>query len=241
MWRYRGDHDRQYIYYSDNDRYYYSDDDRYYDDGGSNFTQQLLSRVLSSFLGGQSGGSYYNVVPQYDPYYGNNGYSYDRRSQYYYNGEPQYYGYQTPYSYSNYVDQSDYGYPQYGGNGLMDGFLGQLPYFDIADQYTGGFATQMLQQALNYGYERGFLAGQAARYQGVDDDDYYYDPYSYETAGYDGGYSLCLGQNRQYLSDGYELGYMDALNGRNEYDPQPNGEVDLVGTLLNGVLGSGIL
>lgn len=238
----RGDWDRdRYTYYSDDDRYYYSDDDRYY--GGSNWTQQLLGRVLSGFLGGQTGGDYYNAAPQYNDYYYNsvpNVYSYNRGSQYYYNGQPQYYNNQVPNSYAYYPEQNYSGYPQYDGYGLTDGLFGQIPYFDLADQYTGGLATQMLQQALNYGYERGLLAGQAARYNGIGDDNYY-DPYSYQNAGYDDGYSLSLDQNRQYLSDGYRLGYLDALNGRSEYDPQPNGDVDLVGLLLNGVLSSGIL
>lgn len=49
-------------------------------------------------------------------------------------------------------------------------------------------------------------------------------------------YSATLGQNRQLLGEGYNLGYQDAMNGREDYDPATEGNVDLISLLLNGAL-----
>jgi hypothetical protein len=38
------------------------------------------------------------------------------------------------------------------------------------------------------------------------------------------------------LSEGYELGYQDALHDRAEYDPEEDGEVDLVSLLIGSIL-----
>ena len=75
---------------------------------------------------------------------------------------------------------------------------------------------------------------------------YYQDPYAYESAYSDRGYSYqdigydpysSLDQNRQYLSEGYQLGYRDALNSRNQPLALNNvGGGDLISLLLGNVL-----
>ena len=113
--------------------------------------------------------------------------------------------------------------------------LNSLPIAELIEQYTGGgFASQLIGNFLAQGYDQGFLAGRDARRNRIDDNNYN-DPYAYEGGLYD-PYSATLGENRRTLSEGYELGYRDALSGRNDYDPQSEGNVDLVSLLLNNVL-----
>lgn len=168
-------------------------------------------------------GNRYVSVPQYGQYYAEPNYYYD-------NNEPVY-GYGSPYNYA--YDQDSFG----GGNDI----LGSLPIAELIQQFTGGndFVSSLIGGFLTQGYDQGFLAGQYARRNGLDEDDYY-DPYVYEDGMYD-PYSVTLGQNRQLLSEGYDLGYQDALSGQSDYDPIDDGNVDLVSLLLNNVLGNNIL
>jgi hypothetical protein len=92
----------------------------------------------------------------------------------------------------------------------------------------------MIQRALGTGYYQGLLEGQQARRQGWGDQ-YYYDPYLYEQAIYD-PYSTSIGNCRRYFSEGYELGYQDALSGRDQVDVAERGDIDLVSLLLGSVL-----
>ncbi|MEP6788498.1 MAG: hypothetical protein ABJB40_08705, partial [Acidobacteriota bacterium] len=75
---------------------------------------------------------------------------------------------------------------------------------------------------------------QNARQSGYGDR-YYNDPYDSPQSGYI-PYSSTIGENRQLLSDGYGLGFQDALNNRNQYQPRSAGNTDLVSLLLSNVL-----
>ena len=171
--------------------------------------------MVSSLFGGSFGGqNYYS-----DPYYDNAAY-----------GVPQY-GYSgSPYAVS---------YPQYGYYDVPQ--YGAVPYstaysaYNIYDPYNGGnsYVSRLTSNAFDYGYEEGYIAGRNAR-QANYGDRYYQDPYVYENGLYD-PYSSSIGVNRQYLSDGYDRGYYDALEGGNGYDPAEDGNVDLVSLLLNSV------
>lgn len=230
------------VYY--NDPIYYGDDygDDYYGyNSGPNFKEQIIRTLISSVLGGLGGGGfdigglvqprgYSNVVPYdyggYDPSYG-----------YYtptYVSDRPYYG-PAPNDY--YYDQAYYS--QGGLGGIGGSLLGALPIADIVQRYTGDspFVSQIVGSFLSQGYDQGFLAGQDARRYGYADAGYN-DPYTYQNGSCD-PYSASLGENRRYLSEGYELGYRDALNGNAMYDGQTVGGGDLVGVLLNNVL-SGI-
>jgi hypothetical protein len=93
----------------------------------------------------------------------------------------------------------------------------------------------MLSQVLAQGYLQGSLAGQTARQSGYGSR-YYDDPYDAPVNGYV-PYSYSIDENRQLLSEGYNLGFRDALSGRrNQYQPQSVGNADLVSLLLSNVL-----
>ncbi len=224
---YTYDRSRQY----DRDRYVYNDDNNYngqYDDrydinrynSGVSWKQRLLSTVLSQFLGGgqnnlfgQNDGYGYN-----DPNYNNTQYGGNYGQQQYY---PAYNG--------GYYDN---GYGSYDPGS----FINALPYENFIDQYSDDFAADSIRQALGMGYDDGYTAGRYARVNGTSGDNYY-DPYSYPNGGYNGT-SISLAERRQILSEGYELGYQDALYGRNgnNYDPRSQGNTDLISLLLNNVL-----
>ena len=217
-------------YYNYNNDNYYNND---YNDG-SNWKLQLLRSVLSSVIGNRLGSNNYYAPQQYEPYYNRAPYN----QPVYYNNAPQYNNnYGEPYS-DTYQPIGYYNDAQrYGGGSNLSGLLNALPIGQLLGQYAGdGIVGGLLTNFLAQGYDQGFLAGQAARENGYGDR-YYQDPYVTEQGIYD-PYSVSMGENRQLLSEGYGLGYQDALNGQTEYNPQSDGNVDLVSLLLNNVLGN---
>ncbi|MGB7068439.1 MAG: hypothetical protein WBD22_03010 [Pyrinomonadaceae bacterium] len=222
---------------------------------GSSFYEQILGTVIISIFGERLGLNDQIFAPQqyaygnnsaYHDYYEPQRYTYGSDNGYYdfYEDQNEYAYYQNaPVNYGGYMADDNYGYQSVGYdpdyyNGIgssLGGLISIIPFGDKLDRYTGGLASALISQALNYGYERGVLAGQSAQYNGFNDENYY-DPYAYDQNGYD-GYSTLLDQNRQLLSDGYEQGFQDALSGGDIYQPESSGDVDLVGLLLNGALG----
>jgi hypothetical protein len=91
----------------------------------------------------------------------------------------------------------------------------------------------MFTHLLAIGYEQGYHEGLAAR-RLKERDRVFYDPYSYDNISFD-PYSVSLGDNRRCLSQGYELGYDDAINRIGAYDRFEEGEVDLVSLLIGTV------
>ena len=245
-----------------NDRVYSEDrnnyDPRYsYNQGYSydprNTYQQrdsLRSNILRSVIGmvlGNNNASQY-ATPQYNNYsYGvpynpayNGGGYYDPYSQYQgYNTTPYYNGYQQiAYPYS-----SNYGISPGFSNGVGSQIV--LPLLTNLLASRGGFIGRLASQLLASGYNQGYTDAQYARSNGYNNQ-YYQDPYAYESAYSDRGYSYqdigydpysSLDQNRQYLSEGYQLGYRDALNSRNQPLALNNvGGGDLISLLLGNVL-----
>lgn len=217
-----------------------------YDQYGSARTslkQMLIRTLISTVLSGvlnRGGGSDYGQ--NYDPYYASGpvNYGYSQPSYYGSGYAPQYSGYNTGYlpaAYSAY-GQPTYGYDPYSsGGGLLNssgGLLSSIPLASILGQGgRGGFVTQLLTQVLAQGYLQGLLAGENARESGYGEDAYY-DPYVSQEGVYD-LYSYTIGENRRVMSEGYDLGFEDALEGRNRYNPQAVGNVDLVSLLLGNV------
>lgn len=121
---------------------------------------------------------------------------------------------------NNYAYEPGYGYTPanyYGG--------GQ-PYY--ASYSPTVYPASMVENAYQRGYQEGFRAGQ--------DSAYYNDPYVMQNGSYY-PYSMSLSRQRELLSEGYERGYMDAMNGNGGYyDNGYNGSGDLVGILLDNVL-----
>jgi hypothetical protein len=119
-----------------------------------------------------------------------------------------------------------------------DNLLGLLPYGAEIDLLSGGLASELIGRALGTGYYQGLLDGQFARELGIGDD-YYRDPYAL----YNGNnpvfdpYSASMGEYRRVFSEGYELGYRDALAGREELGDQFDGDnVDLLSLLIGSAL-----
>jgi hypothetical protein len=108
-----------------------------------------------------------------------------------------------------------------------------------------GFISRLVGGLLAYGYDQGYRDGLLAREAGYDDYSYYEDPYVYYEDPYADEYyeetvettysfyepynSYSVYENRRCLSEGYELGYQDALYGTGEYDPyEAAANIDLV-------------
>ena len=93
----------------------------------------------------------------------------------------------------------------------------------------------MLRRAVNDGYEQGFYAGQADRYDGWGYD--YRNSYAYQDAsyGYD-GYYVGLNDYRHYFREGFRRGYEDGYYGRSRYGRRSGNNFNLLGTILQGIL-----
>lgn len=208
------------VYQYDNN--YYANYPDY--NGGSSWKSQILPVLIANIFGGNSN-SFYSGYPvernsrtNVDPY------SYqDRQPAYAY--EP---------SYNNYGYDDQYAYNQPGLD--ASSILGSLPIAEIIQQYTGEneFISGLIGSFLTQGYDQGIVAGQNARQYGYSEDQYN-NPYTYQNGVCD-PYSVSVGENRRYLSEGYEQGYRDALAGNESYDQGTSGNADLIGVLLNSVL-----
>lgn len=207
-------------------------DDDFGFNGGSDWKQQILRLVIGNVIGsGGFDGNGLNAFRQSRQYHGAP-YAYDQSPVFY--NSPVYNNVSTGYAHQpDYYDTDQ----TIGGGSGLDGLLGSLPIAELLGQYAGdddGFTSQLLGSLLTQGYDQGFLAGQYAAENGPDEINYY-DPYSY-AGGVCDPYSASLGQNRKLLSEGYALGFQDALAGREDYDPASEGNVDLIGLLLNSTL-----
>lgn len=108
-------------------------------------------------------------------------------------------------------------------------------YRDGEYYYTSEYGAQMLRDAVNNGYEEGFYAGQADRSDGWE-----YDPtrsYAYEDAsfGYD-NYYVSIDEYGYYFRQGFERGYDDGFDGRNQYGRLNNGRYTVLGELIATII-----
>lgn len=217
----------QYSYYPDNGYV-----DQYPQHARANVLRNLIANVFGSNTGYNN-----NYYSQAQPvYYGNQYYPVNYGSNYY-NAYPQYQSYAaTPYYYS----YQPYGYaynPQYNGDSYNADnyyYYDQQPSYYTSSNSGGGFMQQLFSKLLALGYDQGYNEGLNARRAGYGDR-YYSDPYAYGNTNYV-SYSNTLGQNRRCLSDGYELGYNDALYNQRGSDPYQDSNVDLVSVLIGSVL-----
>jgi len=217
----------------------------------------VLRTVVANVLTANTTGSYY--VPQYSltdlytPSYNYYPQSYDYGTDYSSYSPYQYYQpYQETVTYYNFYDPYDYSYTSYSpysydysySPDVFGAGIG-LPVVDDTSS-MGGFVGRLFGELLAFGYNQGYRDAlytrsqrQRVRYFNDPYDPYVYVPDNtvdvYEDVGYD-PYS-CLGENRRYLSQGYELGYRDALYGTTQYDPYyDNGSVDLISALIGSSL-----
>jgi flagellar biosynthesis/type III secretory pathway protein FliH len=100
---------------------------------------------------------------------------------------------------------------------------------------TNQYGAQQLRQAINYGYEEGYRAGQADREDGWQPN--YQDSYAYQdsTYGYD-GYYVNVNEYQYYFREGFRRGYEDGYYSRSQYGRRSNGVYSILGTILSQIL-----
>jgi hypothetical protein len=119
------------------------------------------------------------------------------------------------------------------------------PYFYTAPSFRyqrGGsyyqinqFAADQLRQAVNYGYDEGFRAGQADRADGWRFD--YQNSYAYQDAnyGYTGQY-VDQSDYNYYFREGMRRGYEDGYYSRMQYGQRSNGATIILSGVLQQIL-----
>jgi len=120
------------------------------------------------------------------------------------------------------------------------------PYFYTAPSYqyayggqyyqTNQYGVNLLEQALNYGYQEGLRAAQADRQDNWNYD--YRNSYAYQDAnyGYNGLY-LDQSQYNYYFRQGFQRGYDDGYYNRSQYGTRyDNGTLGLVVGLIDSLL-----
>jgi hypothetical protein len=108
--------------------------------------------------------------------------------------------------------------------------------------YRGGqyyevnrYGADMLRQALNFGYQEGFRAGQSDRQDNWRAD--YQDAFAYQDATYGySGYYVDLSDYSYYFREGFRRGYEDGYYGRYQYGSYSGGVLNLLDGVLRGLL-----
>jgi hypothetical protein len=101
---------------------------------------------------------------------------------------------------------------------------------------TNQYGADVLKQAVNYGYQEGYQAGQADRQDHWAAN--YRNSAAYRDAnyGYTGNYVEQSDYN-YYFRQGFQRGYDDGYYSRNQYGQSLNGSYSILGTVLAGILG----
>ena len=105
--------------------------------------------------------------------------------------------------------------------------------FDGGFYYLSSYGADSLRQAIRYGYEEGFTAGQADRSDRAPFG--YTQSFAYQDASW--GYSgYCdLSQYQYYFRQGFLRGYRDGFYGRYRYGVYSNGVAAIAATVLNQI------
>ena len=117
-----------------------------------------------------------------------------------------------------------------------DNLIYDYRYYRDGDYYyTSSYGAQMLQDAINRGYEEGYYAGRADRQDGWGFN--YANSYGYEDAsyGYD-SYYVGLEDYSYYFREGFRRGYEDGYYGQNEYGRYSGGKYQILGAILGAIL-----
>lgn len=106
---------------------------------------------------------------------------------------------------------------------------------------TNRYGANLMQQAVDYGYQEGLRAGQADRYDGWRAD--YRDNYAYQDAGY--GYNgryISPGEYQHYFRQGFQRGYQDGYGNRYDYGyRRSDGSVAIIAAVLATIVGLQVL
>lgn len=99
---------------------------------------------------------------------------------------------------------------------------------------TDNRGAELLRQAVNRGYQQGYNAGRSDRMgrRGMG----WRNSNVYRSGNY--GYQSYVdsSQYRYYFQQGFERGYQDGYNSRNQYGYSNNGTMNIIGTILSGIL-----
>jgi hypothetical protein len=101
---------------------------------------------------------------------------------------------------------------------------------------TNQYGADVLTQSVNYGYQQGFQAGQADRQDHWASN--YRNSAAYRDAnyGYTGSY-VDQSDYNYYFRQGFQRGYDDGYNSRNQYGQSLNGTNSILAAVLSGILG----
>ncbi len=107
--------------------------------------------------------------------------------------------------------------------------------FNGAYHETNQYGVDLLRQAVNYGYRRGYRAGAADR-----EDHWRFDyqnspEYREGTFGYTGSY-VDLDDYSYYFRQGFRRGYQDGYYSRSRYGNSLNGTASILGNVIAGIL-----
>jgi hypothetical protein len=100
---------------------------------------------------------------------------------------------------------------------------------------TNQYGANLLREAVNYGYEQGFLAGRADQQDRWPFN--YQNSYAYQDANYGyGGYYVPQEEYNYYFRQGFSHGYEDGYYGRYRNGSYSNGKYTILGSLLGSIL-----
>ena len=101
---------------------------------------------------------------------------------------------------------------------------------------TNQYGADVLRQAVNYGYQDGYRAGQADRADHWRSDYANSPAYREATYGYTGAY-VDQTDYSFYFRQGFQRGYQDGYNARMQYGSLQNGSASILANVLTGILG----
>lgn len=93
---------------------------------------------------------------------------------------------------------------------------------------------ELLRNAVNRGYQQGYLAGQRDRRYGRDD--YYYDESTYRNGTYGYQAYVARDQYQYYFQQGFERGYEDGYRSTSRYGYRSGNNWNILGSVLNTIL-----
>ena len=125
------------------------------------------------------------------------------------------------------------------------GRYGRDPHFSTPASYryshggrsyeTNQYGVNLLRQAVNYGYDQGYRAGQADRQDRSRSD--YEGSFAYLDANYGyAGFYVDRDDYNNYFREGFRRGYEDGYGSRHQYGTYANGRGTILGSILGSIL-----
>ena len=99
---------------------------------------------------------------------------------------------------------------------------------------TNNRGAELLRQAVNQGYQQGYQAGQNDRSYRRGSN--YSNSSIYRNGNYGYQNYVDASQYRYYFQQGFERGYQDGFNSRNQFGANSGGNLNILGSILQGIL-----